>query len=235
MLFSALVLGFMGSLHCIGMCGPIAFMLPLSHDKPAKKIGQLFLYHLGRIFSYAIMGVLFGFLGKELYVFGLQQKLTIGIGILMILAIIIPQRFLKTVRITQPLYRVIGKLKQKLGKELKKKTPDTFLTIGVLNGFLPCGLVYMAIFGAIGMASTGLGVLFMVLFGVGTIPLMTTVIYYSNFLKQGIKQRIRKLIPAFVVLIGVLFIIRGLGLGIPYVSPAPVKTVGITTLDCAPE
>ena len=119
-----------------------------------------------------------------------------------------------------------------MGKELKKKTPDTFLTIGFLNGFLPCGLVYMALFGAIAMGNAMEGGFYMVLFGLGTVPLMTTAIYFSNLLKTGVRQKIQKLIPIFVVILGVLFILRGLGLGIPYVSPAPVTELVTAEMDC---
>lgn len=149
MMWSALLLGLLGSLHCVGMCGPIAFMLPVDRTNKAKRLGQTFLYHFGRLMAYAIIGLLFGLLGKGLYVFGLQQKLSIAIGALMILIVILPQNILRAFKVTQPIYRIIGELKGKMGMALKKKTADTFLTIGFLNGFLPCGLVYMALFGAI--------------------------------------------------------------------------------------
>ena len=127
---------------------------------------------------------------------------------------------------------IISKVKSSLGKALKKKTADTFLTIGFLNGFLPCGLVYMAIFGAIATGSLIDGSLYMVLFGLGTIPLMTTAIYLGKFLNSTIKQRIQKAIPVFVVIIGLLFILRGLGLGIPYLSPAPIVETATSAIDC---
>jgi sulfite exporter TauE/SafE len=113
-------------------------------------------------------------------------------------------------------------VKSALGKELKKKSPDTFFTIGFLNGFLPCGLVYMALFGALASGNAWEGSLYMAIFGIGTIPLMTTAIYFGNFLTVKVRRYITKAIPVIVVLIGILFIIRGLGLGIPYLSPPPV-------------
>ena len=115
---------------------------------------------------------------------------------------------------------------------MKKKSPDTFLTIGFLNGFLPCGLVYMALFGAIAMGNALQGGLYMMLFGLGTIPLMTTAIYFSGLLKGGIRQKVQKAIPVFVVVIGLLFILRGLGLGIPYVSPAPITQFATSAIEC---
>ena len=232
MLISALVLGLMGSLHCIGMCGPIAFMLPVNQNNKYKKAGQVFIYHFGRLMAYGVIGGLFGLLGKGLYIFGIQQKLSILVGVLMILAVIIPNTSISRFGLEKPVYRLIGKIKNSLGKALKKKTADTFLTIGFLNGFLPCGLVYMALLGAIAMGTAVEGSLYMILFGLGTVPLMTAAVYLSGVLKDSAKQRIRKLIPVFVVIIGVLFIVRGMGLGIPYVSPKQMNEVVSTELEC---
>tara|TARA_R110001583_G_scaffold69840_1_gene197951 strand:+ start:1952 stop:2656 length:705 start_codon:yes stop_codon:yes gene_type:complete len=234
MLLSALVLGLMGSLHCVGMCGPIAFMLPVDRNNNLKKIFQITLYHTGRLLAYGLIGLVFGLLGKGLYVFGMQQKLSIIIGILMIVVVLIPYKTFSKYNFSKPLFRIISRIKSRLGKELKKKSPDTFLTIGFLNGFLPCGLVYMALFGAIAMGNALEGGLYMVLFGLGTVPLMTTAIYMSGFLKRSVKQRIQQLIPVFVVVIGVLFILRGMGLGIPYISPKPVTNVATSTMECQP-
>ncbi|HLV92175.1 MAG TPA: sulfite exporter TauE/SafE family protein [Aequorivita sp.] len=227
MLLTALVFGLLGSFHCVGMCGPIAFMLPVDRTNQVKKISQISLYHLGRVFSYSILGLLFGLVGKSLNLFGFQQQLSIGIGILMLLVVFIPQKTFNKYNFSKPVYKIISKVKSALGKELKKKTPDTFLTIGFLNGFLPCGLVYMAIFGAIAAGNAWQGSLYMAVFGLGTIPLMTSAIYLGNFLNAQVRQRIRRAIPIFIVVIACLFIVRGLGLGIPYVSPKPVtETVG---------
>ena len=232
MILSAIILGLMGSLHCVGMCGPIAFMLPVDRTNNFKKISQIFIFHFGRLMAYSIMGILFGFIGKGLYVFGIQQKLSIIIGVLMIVVILIPYKTFNKYNFSKPLYMLISIIKNRLGKALKKKTADTFLTIGFLNGFLPCGLVYMALFGAIAMANPLEGGLYMMLFGAGTIPLMTTAIYFGGFLKGAAKQKIQRLIPVFVVFTGLLFIIRGLGLGIPYVSPKPIAEVAATAIDC---
>ncbi|MCL6274781.1 sulfite exporter TauE/SafE family protein [Muricauda sp. 2012CJ35-5] len=223
MLVSALALGLLGSLHCLGMCGPIAFMLPLDHQNHGKKIGQIFIYHFGRLMAYGTIGVLFGFLGKGLSLFGIQQKLSIGMGILMIVLVLVPTRYFNTYKISKPVYQALGKIKSKLGTELKKKTPDAFLTIGFLNGFLPCGLVYMALLGAIALGNAWQGALYMMLFGAGTIPLMTTAAFSHTLFPATLKSKIRKLVPIFVVLIGALFILRGMGLGIPYVSPKPMN------------
>lgn len=232
MLWSALVLGLLGSFHCVGMCGPIAFMLPVDRSNSTRKITQITLYHVGRVFAYSLIGLVFGLIGKSLYIFGLQQQLSIIIGALMIVAILIPYKTFNKYNFSKPLHKVISKIKSGLGAALKKKTADTFLTIGFLNGFLPCGLVYMAVFGSLASANAFQGTLYMSLFGLGTIPLMTTAIYLGKFLNATIKQRIQKAIPIFVVIIGLLFILRGLGLGIPYLSPAPIVETVSNEIDC---
>ena len=232
MLISAFVLGLLGSFHCVGMCGPIAFMLPVDRTNVYKKLSQITIYHFGRLLAYSIIGLVFGLVGKSFYLFGFQQQLSIAIGILMIAFVIIPQHTLNKYHISKPIYKLISKVKSALGSALKKKTADTFLTIGFLNGFLPCGLVYMAVFAAIASGNALSGSLYMILFGLGTIPLMTTAIYFSHFLKGNMRQKIQKAIPVFVVLIGILFILRGLGLGIPYISPAPIGDMVSSQINC---
>jgi len=220
MLLSALIFGLLGSFHCIGMCGPIAFLLPLERDNKLKKLLQIFLYHSGRIFSYAIIGLAFGVVGKSISLFGLQQQLSIIIGIIMLLLVLIPKHKLGKLNPENAGFKFVNKLKNHLGRELKKKRPDTFFTVGFLNGFLPCGLVYMAVLGAIAVGSTIKGSLYMVLFGLGTIPLMTSAIWISNIISVQSKKYIRRLIPVFVGIIAILFILRGMGLGIQFVSPS---------------
>ena len=232
MFLSALILGLLGSFHCVGMCGPIAFVLPVDRTNNYKKITQITLYHIGRLLTYSIIGLIFGIIGKGFYLFGFQQQLSIVIGITMIVVVLIPYNTFNKYNFSKPIYKIISKVKSSLGTALKKKSPDTFLTIGFLNGFLPCGLVYMAVFGAIASGNALEGSLYMAIFGLGTIPLMTTAIYFSNFLKGTLRQKIQKAIPVFVVLIGALFILRGLGLGIPYISPAPLSDVITNSMNC---
>ncbi|MEY8848857.1 sulfite exporter TauE/SafE family protein [Psychroserpens sp. XS_ASV72] len=232
MLWSAVIFGLLGSFHCVGMCGPIAFMLPVDRSNSFRKVTQITTYHLGRLLAYALIGLFFGLIGKSLYIFGIQQQLSIAIGILMIVVVLIPATTFNKYNFSKPLYRIISKVKSALGQALKKKSADTLLTIGFLNGFLPCGLVYMAVFASLAMASALESSLYMVLFGLGTIPLMTTAIYLGKFLNTSMKQRIQKAIPVAVVIIGLLFILRGLGLGIPYLSPAPIADMASSAIEC---
>jgi sulfite exporter TauE/SafE len=232
MLISALIFGLLGSFHCVGMCGPIAFLLPLDRTNTLKKITQIFVYHFGRILAYSLIGLIFGLIGSSLNLFGMQQQLSIAIGLLMILVMIIPAKTFNRYNFSKPLYKIISKVKSALGKELKKKSVDTFLTIGFLNGLLPCGLVYMAVFGALASGGAMEGSLYMAVFGLGTIPLMTTAIYLGNFLSGKVRQHIRKAIPVFVIFMGCLFVLRGLGLGIPYVSPKPMTEMVDAKYNC---
>ena len=223
MLYTAFVFGLLGSFHCVGMCGPIAFMLPIDRSSRLKSILQTSLYHLGRIFSYALMGALFGMLGKGFYFFGVQQQISIVIGVLMILTILLPKVF-KKVPITRPIVKFTNSVKNNLGASLKKKDSSALFTIGVLNGLLPCGLVYMAIFGALTSTTFYEGATYMALFGLGTVPLMTAVVLLGNITNVFNRKKIQQLIPVVVVIIGVLFVVRGLELGIPYMSPKSMQT-----------
>ena len=231
MFISALIFGLLGSFHCIGMCGPIAFMLPVERTNKIKQFFQILSYHSGRLFTYSLIGLLFGFLGKGFYFFGFQQQLSIIVGALMILAIVLPKAF-QQYNFSKQLNRFVMKVKSALGKELKKKGNDTFFTIGFLNGFLPCGLVYMAVFGALVTTNALSGSLYMFIFGLGTIPLMTVVIYLGNFANGLLRKRIQQVIPFIVVFIAILFVLRGMGLGIPYVSPLPVTNLVNTLQGC---
>lgn len=219
MLLSGFIFGLLGSFHCVGMCGPVAFLLPVDRKNSLRKAGQVSLYHFGRILSYALIGLIFGLLGESFGLFGLQQQLSMLVGILMILIMILPYKKFSQLNGSGPIFKLVSNVKSMLGQNLKKKKTSTFLSVGILNGFLPCGMVYMAVFGAVATANALQGSLYMALFGLGTVPLMTAAVYVGNFLNSEVRQKIRKAIPVFVVIIGVLFIIRGMGLGIPYLSP----------------
>ncbi|MEI7509337.1 MAG: sulfite exporter TauE/SafE family protein [Flavobacterium sp.] len=224
MLYSAFIFGLISSLHCIGMCGPIAMMLPLDKSNAAKKVIQLMTYHLGRLSAYASLGLVFGILGRGFFMAGFQQQLSIIVGILMITVAIVPEKMFMKYNFSKPLYRLISGVKSSLGNQFKRKTPDALFTIGLLNGFLPCGLVYAALFGALAMQNVTLSVTYMLLYGFGTIPLMSAVVYISTILFSiSLRRRVQRIIPIVIICIGMLFIIRGLGLNIPYFSPSAMS------------
>jgi sulfite exporter TauE/SafE len=202
------------------MCGPIAMMLPVDRTNEAKRVTQIITYHFGKLTAYGLLGLIFGLLGKSFYLAGLQQQMSIILGILMIMVAVVPEKEFAKYNFSKPIYRIITKVKSSLGQQFKSKSYKSLFTIGLLNGFLPCGMVYVAIFGAIAMQSISMGIVYMLLFGLGTIPLLTAVIYISNLLSFSFRVTLQKMIPLVAVLIGMLFIIRGLGLDIPYLSPS---------------
>ena len=232
MLYSAFIFGLISSFHCVGMCGPIAMMLPVDRNNEAKKVTQIITYHIGKLTAYGILGLIFGLLGRSFYLAGMQQQLSIIVGVLMIVVALVPEKVFAKYNFSKPVYKIISKVKSNLGQQFKNKSYKSLFTIGLLNGFLPCGMVYVAIFGAIAMQSVSLGVLYMLLFGIGTIPMLTAVIYISNVLSFSFRGTLQKIIPVVAVVIGMLFIIRGLGLDIPYLSPSNMSLFVQSEANC---
>jgi sulfite exporter TauE/SafE len=214
------------------MCGPIAMMLPIDHKNETKKATQIITYQLGRLSAYASIGLIFGLLGRGLFIAGIQQNISIFIGIAMISVALVPEKIFAKYNFSKPVYKIISKVKSSLGNQFKNKSYQSIFTIGLLNGFLPCGMVYTALFGAIAMQSAGFGILYMLLFGLGTVPLMTIVVYINSVIKLPFRTKIQKIIPYAAVVIGVLFILRGLGLGIPYISPSNMSLFVQATPNC---
>ena len=223
MLFTAFIFGLISSFHCIGMCGPIALMLPVDRSNQAKKVTQIISYHLGRLTAYGTIGLLFGILGKGFYLAGVQQNLSLFIGVAMIMVLLIPEKIVAQYNLSKPFFKLISKVKSALGSQFKKKSYKSLFTIGLLNGFLPCGMVYVALFGAIAMQSALFGTYYMLLFGLGTVPMMSSVVYLNSLMTISFRNRIQKIIPYVGVVIGILFILRGLGIGIPYISPSNIS------------
>lgn len=135
MLFSAFILGLISSLHCVGMCGPIAMMLPVDHQNEAKKVTQIITYHLGRLTAYAAIGLIFGLLGRGFFLAGMQQRMSIFIGIAMILIALIPEKIFARYNFSKPVYKVISNIKSSLGSQFKKKSYNLFLRLVYLMGF----------------------------------------------------------------------------------------------------
>jgi len=232
MLFSSVILGLVSSLHCVGMCGPIAMMLPVDRQNKTRKTLQIILYHLGRLLSYGFLGLIFGLIGRSLYLAGIQQQLSIVIGILIVSVAMIPERIFARYNFSKPIYRVISYVKTSLGKQFKNRSNKSIFTIGILNGFLPCGMVYVALFGALAMQNAIYGMLFMMLYGLGTVPLMSIVVYFSSYIKNSFEKNLTKVIPVITLCVGVLFILRGLGLDIPFVSPSNLQLFVGGGADC---
>ena len=218
-LISALILGLMGSFHCAGMCGPIAIALPLHGNTVPQKIFGGALYNIGRTITYGIMGAIFGLLGQGIQMIGFQQKISVIMGTIMIISVLFPALFRNQYSLDKSWFSLVGKLKKTIGGMFSIRTYSSLFFIGMLNGLLPCGLVYMAIAGAIGTGSTAEGAIYMILFGLGTIPMMLSISVAGNMISQTVRRKINQLIPVLVVVVGLLFVLRGLSLGIPYLSP----------------
>lgn len=218
-LWAALTLGFLGSFHCVGMCGPIALALPLDRSSLFTKILGALTYNFGRAFTYGLFGGLFGLLGRSLVIAGFQQWLSISLGVIILLLVLMPSKLTNRFRFTSFIYGYIGKAKQQLGLLFKKSGYPSLFLIGTLNGVLPCGLVYLGIAGAIATGSSLEGSLFMLFFGLGTIPAMLALALLSSSISVNIRSKINKAVPVFVVFMALLLILRGMNLGIPYVSP----------------
>lgn len=220
LIITAFTIGIVGSFHCIGMCGPLALSLPINQNSVSGKVTGAVLYNLGRVTTYSVLGFIFGMIGQSAAVFGYQQGLSLMIGILILLFLLLGKLF-KNHSFSIPfLNNFFNRVRYELGELFKSNSSHTLYLIGLLNGLLPCGLVYMAIAGSIAAGSIAKGMLFMAFFGLGTLPVMWSVIFFGNFISIGVRQKIRMLYPYLMLLIACLLIIRGLGLGIPYLSPA---------------
>ena len=232
MLYIAFMMGLLGSFHCVGMCGPIALMIPIKQNNFIIKTSQILFYFLGKTLTYSLLGVLFGVLGRGLFIREYQQNFSIFIGICIIFIGFFSIFNIKIKSIENPILIALSSIKSALGKQLRKKTFFSVFSIGFLNGFLPCGLVYMALFSALAMADIGQTTLYMAFFGLGTMPLMFIFILLGNFLSLKVRIYIQKAIPFFIILIGILFIIRGLGLGFHFISPSNTNLIIQNNPEC---
>ncbi len=212
-----LTTGILGSLHCIGMCGPLALSLPLPREASRIKIatGRI-LYQSGRIFSYMTIGLIFGSIGGVIVIAGWQQLLSIIAGsILIIMAL---------VRLTGLKNKIgINRITEFVTRQLSiafsgQKRSSMFLT-GMLNGYLPCGLVYMAAAMTVATGDVFDAAIGMAFFGLGTFPVMFVMSMGTTFLKKRWRFRLNRYSMIFALAIGILFVLRGMNLGVKYISP----------------
>ena len=226
-IFTAFVIGLLGSLHCIGMCGPIALALPTGPIKSVRFYAGRLLYNFGRVITYSFFGLIFGLIGKNLAVVGLQRWVSIVSGVVIIIIVLIPRAAKTGMIMKLPFGKVTQKIKETFGNLFRKGSLSSMLFIGIVNGLLPCGFVYVGVAGAIAVGDVGLGVVYMALFGLGTIPVMFITSVAGNFISIGIRQKLTKVIPILAILLAVLFILRGMNLGIMYISPKTEKMMKV--------
>ncbi|MBL4667861.1 MAG: sulfite exporter TauE/SafE family protein [Flavobacteriales bacterium] len=220
LLIPAISLGLLSSFHCLGMCGPIAFALPVSQKNKASKIVGISLYNVGRVITYSTLGLLVGFFGEGLRFMGVSQTISIVLGVLLILSVVFSKYVLKFSNHNKYIYQFNAFVKAKLGVFLNKKSNTSLFLIGILNGLIPCGVVFIALQGSLIQTNLLNSWLFMLVFGLGTIPMMFSIAYLSNTFSPIAKIKINKLMPYLTVVIALLLIVRGLNLDIPYLSPS---------------
>lgn len=219
MLFPAFILGISGSLHCLGMCGPLV----MSFHFPAKDKSQKLLfglaYHLGRVFTYTLLGAILGGLSSVFSLIGFQQGFSIIVGVLMLLFLIFP-KLAQKVTVLQKIYQyVITPIRGKVAYLFSHKNYASTLLMGIFNGFLPCGLVSVALAGALASGSVLTGGLFMTFFGLGTVPMLLALTFSQHLIPETFRTRLQQYAPVMVGVLAILLIFRGLDLGIPYISP----------------
>jgi sulfite exporter TauE/SafE len=225
-----LILGAFSSLHCIGMCGPLALALPVQHLPVWQQRFAALLYNAGRIVTYTLLGLLFGLAGRGLYMAGFQQWLSIISGGV-ILVFIINYYFLKKAWQPKWTLNLHATVQQLMIKTLRTDRKEAYLLLGMVNGLLPCGMVYVALAAALNFSQVQQSVLFMSGFGAGTLPLMLLLSIAGSSFSFSIRGRIKKVVPYLMTVMAFLLILRGLNLGIPFVSPL-MASEPATALPC---
>ncbi len=211
----AIALGLLGSLHCAAMCGPLMLALPVPPGGPGRFVVGRVVYQCGRITTYALLGVVAGLAGKSLFLIGVQRWLTIVLGVIILLGFFLS----KKIALAAPVVRLVGKLKSAMSTQLRQTSFRSLVLLGMLNGLLPCGLVYVALAGAVSRGTILSGVGWMLAFGLGTLPTMLGISLSGKLFPISVRAKLRRASPFSVCLLAALLILRGLALGIPYVSP----------------
>lgn len=208
-LWAALSIGFLGSFHCIGMCGPLALALPDRRGSGFSLITGRIYYNLGRIVTYSLLGAFFGMVGHSLALAGFQRILSVVLGFSVVAATLISSRYLYVLKEQFGINSLFSRLKQSISTQYRKKGMSTLFIIGILNGLLPCGFVYIGLAGSLTTGSILEGTFFMTLFGLGTFPAMLAVSLAPNLIGPDIRKRINSLIPVFALILGLYLIYRG--------------------------
>ena len=215
LIWTAFMIGIVGSLHCLGMCGPIAMALPYQDRTPLRTGFNILQYHMGRIVTYALLGGIIGLVGQGIYLAGMQKAFSIGAGVLLLAAAILSLKFMNRFMTIRVVDRFFQRLKTAIAIQLQKRSSSSIFIIGLLNGLLPCGLVYMAIVGAVSTGSALSGMAYMALFGAGTVPLVLAASVAGTFASLKLRNTLRKMVPVFLFGFALLFIMRGLNFDVP--------------------
>lgn len=231
-LWTAFLMGLVANFHCIAMCGPISMAVPIYHKSKFGRLKSILIYNIGRITTYAILGVIFGFIGKNIAIVGVQQQISIILGFAIIIIALFP-KFISKTQLNNSAYNyILNKLKKQFTIQFKKKSSLSLFIIGFFNGLLPCAMVYTAIAGALTSSSIIEGSLFMIVFGFGTLPTMIALPYLKNSVSGKIKSLFQKIITPSLIIFGIILILRGSNLDIPYLSPKVKVGSTINTENC---
>ncbi|PWS28775.1 sulfite exporter TauE/SafE family protein [Pedobacter yonginense] len=225
----AFFMGLFGSLHCAIMCGPIMLGMPFKKQNVLESGLQLLLYQFGRVLIYTLLGVMVGALGTSIKVFSNQKTLSLVIGLVLIVFTALQFSRAYRSRFQKIQLKTLNPISKWMGKVFN--LPVWGLFAGMLNGLIPCGMVYLALATALNTGSIKSGAVFMFLFGLGTTPLMMMISLGGIFLKKYIRFNTQKLVPWFMFFMGLLLVLRAADLGIPFLSPITTNTYG-HTLEC---
>ena len=217
--FLGFLVGLLGSMHCLGMCGPLALAVPHSDNGKLHAVIDDLLYNGGRIFTYIILGMIVGAFGSSIKLAGYQEVLSLTIGILILLTVLLPGKIRKSILENSFFEKISIKFRFFFNKAMQSNTKLSLLVLGLLNGLLPCGLVYVALATASVFAQPLRSGTYMLFFGLGTLPVMFTIFMVRKLIKLNFRQKLLKLVPFGVAVIACLLILRGMSLGIPYISP----------------
>lgn len=211
--WTAFTLGLLGSVHCMTMCAPLMLALPLSARQRWGMAIDGLQYNMGRVVSYSFIGLLFGILGKGIFIANLQQEFSIALGItLLLLALFKINLEYQLLRI--PLFTAYSSFIKRKLNHLLRHSHSHFL-LGMLNGFLPCGLVYLALAGAVTTGSPWSGTAFMAFFGLGTFPMMLSVFFVGKKLHLPSLAVLAKFNNVVLVVLAIFLIYRGLNSHLP--------------------
>jgi len=218
-IIAGLTLGIISSMHCVGMCGPLSLALPTQYLASQKRMLAILLYQVGRVITYSALGFIFGLLGRRIYLAGFQQWFSIGMGMLILFLVAHHWIFRKRLQ-PQFLNSFYITVQRMMIRILNSKGMAPYLFFGIANGFLPCGMVYMALAGALVTTDIYQSVLFMAAFGLGTLPAMIAVSFLKQFIGTQTRSSFRRAVPILISVMAVILILRGMNLGIPFVSPS---------------
>ncbi|WP_257657505.1 sulfite exporter TauE/SafE family protein [Parapedobacter lycopersici] len=213
----AFFMGFFGSLHCVAMCGPLVLALPTLN----KSIGGVWLnrlrYQAGRVLTYGLLGLLVGLIGHAGSIKGWQQAMTLGTGVLLVGMGLFNLFGKYTPSFSRRQQQLVAPIARLMGHWLYR--PGGSFIAGILNGLLPCGMVYMALAASLSADSIMSSAIFMMAFGLGTLPAMIGVSIAGAGLKWKFRLNIAKWLPLLFLVMGSWFLLRGANLDIPYLSP----------------